>query len=58
MVGALFAFFAFGAAASTWKAWRQAAPGWVTGLSAGFALVMAYFCVMAFWKARKLSQKS
>lgn len=54
VTGALFAVFAAVGAVSTWRAWQQAAEGWVIVLSIGFTAFMGYFCVSSFWKASRI----
>jgi hypothetical protein len=54
--GALFALFALVGAVSTWRAWQQSAEIWVIGVSVGFTLFMAYFCVSSFWKASRIQR--
>jgi len=54
--GALFGLFAVFGAVSSWRAWQQSAAGWVMAVSFGFALFMAYFCALSFWKASRLNK--
>ncbi|MGH9791661.1 MAG: hypothetical protein ACRD5W_10665 [Candidatus Acidiferrales bacterium] len=56
VTGALFAVFAGIGAVSAWQAWRQSSPGWVIGISIGFAAMMGYFSTMAFWKAQRIEK--
>jgi hypothetical protein len=52
--GALFAFFAFAGASTSWRAWHQGAEHWIVALPLGFAVMMSWFAVSAFRSARRV----
>ena len=54
VAGAFFAVFAVIGAVSVWQAWQRSSPGWVLGISIGFAAMMGYFSAVSFWKANRV----
>ncbi len=54
VTGAFFALFALIGAMGTWREWRQGSAAWLLALSAAFTLMMAYFAVSSFLRARRV----
>lgn len=52
ITGALFAVFAVAGAISAWREWQRGAA-WTVAVAAGFALMMAWFAVTSFLRARR-----
>ena len=56
--GTMFLLLAVGGALSTWRYWKQMAPGtsgpWSVALAACFTALMAYFALASFRSARRV----
>jgi hypothetical protein len=54
--GALFLAFSIVGAAGAWREWQRGSPGWIIGVAAGFAAMMAWFAVASFRSARRVGK--
>lgn len=52
--GSLFALFALYAGTAAWKQIHQPGNGWIAALALGYTLMMAYFAVSSFRRARRV----
>jgi hypothetical protein len=54
VTGTLFFLIALSAVQSCWRAWHRGAGYWLTGMSAGYALLMIFFGVLSFRDSRRV----
>jgi hypothetical protein len=54
ITGTLFFVIAISAIQSCWRAWHRGAGYWLSGMSAGYALLMIFFGVLSFRDSRRV----
>lgn len=54
VTASFFLLFAVIGGVSAWRIWKRGGPEWEIGVAAGFAVLMAWFAVDGFRRARRL----
>ena len=53
-MGALFAIFALYGAVAAWRQWHSKVAAWLLGFALVYAVLMAFFAVTSFRRARRV----